>query len=61
VGPFKLPARLNSEAYAFFLNEEVPGLWNSFKDYVYQEPIDTLEELDDKSHEAIVIITHVRI
>jgi hypothetical protein len=58
VGPFKLPARLNSAKHAFFLNEELPGLWNQFKDYyVYQESIDTLEELDDKIYETIVAIT----
>jgi hypothetical protein len=33
------------------------GLWNQFKDYVYQKSIDTLEELGDKIHEAIVTIT----
>jgi hypothetical protein len=33
---------------------ELPGLWNQFKDYIYQKSIDTLEELDDKFHEAIV-------
>jgi predicted component of type VI protein secretion system len=53
---FKLLARLNGEEYAFFLNQELPGLWNQFKDYLYQEPIDTLEQLDDKIHETIVTI-----
>jgi DNA-binding GntR family transcriptional regulator len=36
---------------------ELPGLWNQFKDYIYQKSIDTLEKLDDKFHEAIVTIT----
>jgi transposase-like protein len=36
---------------------ELPGLWNQFKDHIYQKSIDTLEELDDKFPEAIVIIT----
>jgi hypothetical protein len=36
---------------------ELPGFWNPFKDYIYQKSIDTLEELDDKFHGAIVTIT----
>jgi hypothetical protein len=36
---------------------ELPGLWNQFKNYIYQKSINTLEELDDKFHEAIVTIT----
>jgi hypothetical protein len=36
---------------------EIPGLWNQFKDYIYQKSIDTLEELDAKFHESIVTIT----
>jgi hypothetical protein len=43
--------------FFFFFNEELPGLWNQCKDYIYQKSIDTLEELDDKFHEAIVTIT----
>jgi hypothetical protein len=44
----------------FFLMKNFPelsGLWNQFKDYIYQKSIDTLGELDDKFHEAIVTIT----
>jgi hypothetical protein len=57
VNLFKLHARLNGDEYAFFLNEELSGLWNQFKKYVYQKFIDTLEDLDNKIHEAIVTIT----
>jgi hypothetical protein len=38
----------------FFLNKELPGLWNQFKDNIYQKSTDTREELDDKFHEAVL-------
>jgi hypothetical protein len=32
-------------------------LWNQFKDYIYREPVDTLEELQNRLQESIATLT----
>jgi hypothetical protein len=34
-------------------------LWNQFKDYIYREPVDTLEELENRLQESIATLTPV--